>query len=252
MSTANRISASWTITRSPSRYANREPEASAAFSISIQPCGSADLEVVADLELEARQLADLAQRRPLVLAAVGRVRVRQVGQRRGKLVAARLDLAELRRELLDLRRDVASSARSRRRRPRRPACARRSRRRPRSASPDAPRPRAAARGGERRARSARRAPRPRRGAQAPPGPGPGHRESPADRARELVAPLVAAVRGRLDRGLVGVSAAPPLLVRLLLGRVARRRRPIDLARPRTRRRTRRPARRRRRRRCSGA
>ena len=37
-STTKRIRASSTMTRSPSRYANREPDAAAAFSMSIQPC----------------------------------------------------------------------------------------------------------------------------------------------------------------------------------------------------------------------
>ena len=55
----------------------------------------AEVEVVADLEVEARPLADLAQRDRVVLAAVGGVGMGQVRQRRRERVAALLDLGEL-------------------------------------------------------------------------------------------------------------------------------------------------------------
>ena len=61
--------------------------------------------MVADLEVEARALADLAQRHGVVLPAVGRIGVREVGQGCGERVAALLDLGELGLELLDLRGD---------------------------------------------------------------------------------------------------------------------------------------------------
>ena len=66
----------------------------------------AEVEVVADLELEARPLADLSQGDGVLGAAVGRVRIGQVGERGGERVAALLDLGELGGEPLGLGRDL--------------------------------------------------------------------------------------------------------------------------------------------------
>ena len=63
--------------------------------MSIQPCSTPELEVVADVEVELGALADLAQRDRVLLAALGRLGVGQVGERRGERVAALLDLGEL-------------------------------------------------------------------------------------------------------------------------------------------------------------
>ena len=82
-----------------------------------------ELEVVAGLEVEARRLADLAQRDRVLLATVGGLGIGQVGERRGERVAALLDLGELGLQPLELRRHAPSSARSRSPRPRPRACA---------------------------------------------------------------------------------------------------------------------------------
>ena len=105
--------------------------------------------------------------------------MREVGQRRGELVARapRPRRARPRSRLTS----AASSRISRDHAPRRRSPARFaaaiSSEAAFCARAAAPRPRAAARGGGRRARAARRGPRPRRGAPAPPGPGPGPRGS---------------------------------------------------------------------------
>ena len=58
--------------------------------------------MVADLEVELGPVADLAQRDGVVLPAVGRLRVREVRQRRGERVAPLLDLGQLRLHPLEL------------------------------------------------------------------------------------------------------------------------------------------------------
>ena len=54
-----------------------------------------ELEVIADLEVEGRGLAHLAHGERVVGTAVGRLRMREVGQGRGEGVAALLDRGQL-------------------------------------------------------------------------------------------------------------------------------------------------------------
>ena len=95
------------MTRSPSRYANREPEASAAFSMSIQPCSMPRSRWSRTSKSNVGPIPDLAQRDGVVLASVRGVRMREVGERRRELVAARLDLGELSLQALDLAAQLA-------------------------------------------------------------------------------------------------------------------------------------------------
>ena len=104
-----------------------------------QPVLGAELDVVADLEVEARALADLAQRHGVLVGlAVGGAGLGQVGERQRELVAGALDLAELGLEALDLGRELAHLRRSPRRRRGPRAWPRRSPPRPCSAAPAPP------------------------------------------------------------------------------------------------------------------
>ena len=84
------------MTRSPKRYANREPETSLAFSISIHPWATPDLEV------ELGLLSDLTKSdRVLLGLAVGRLGIGQIRQGGRELVALGLDARELRLAFLE-------------------------------------------------------------------------------------------------------------------------------------------------------
>ena len=65
----------------------------------------AELDMVANVEVELTRLADLAQGDGIVLPTLWRLRIGKVGKRHGELVATPLDLAELGLHLLELSRD---------------------------------------------------------------------------------------------------------------------------------------------------